>query len=81
MEIAPHLIKCHNEIYLNHVQEWEWLATNKNDWKWWWWASQKWWNNISCEECNILWHKYENEIEVHEVLRKKILISNSQIQN
>jgi hypothetical protein len=61
-EINPHLEKEHNSIFKKYVKEWKWLYEVKTDWKWWWWASNKWWENKPCEECNILWHKYEFEI-------------------
>jgi hypothetical protein len=68
-EINSHLKHKHLEIYLNYTKDWEWLVYDKKDWKWWWWCSQPWWENKSCEKCNNLWHKYENEIDVLEKQR------------
>ena len=68
-EINPHLKSEHLTIFNEHVKEWEWLENDKRDWKWWWWCNMPWWENKSCKECNILWHKYEDEIQVYETKR------------
>ena len=68
-EINPHLKKEHLNIFNEHVKEWEWLENDSRDWKWWWWCNMPWWENKSCLECNILWHKYEDEIQVYESKR------------
>lgn len=47
------------------MKDWEFLKVDDRDWKWWWWAENPWWKG-PCPECNILWHKYENEIEIYE---------------
>ena len=72
-EINPHLKAEHLNIFNEHVKEWEWLQNDKRDWKWWWWCNMPWWENKSCKECNILWHKYENEIQVYESRRVALL--------
>jgi len=69
-EINPHLKKDHLEIYNEHVQDWKWLGNQCKDWKWWWWAENPWWK-APCEECNVLWHKYEDFIEPLEIQRKR----------
>ena len=79
-EITPHLKDKHNEIFYTYVKEWNWLETNNKDWKWWWWGKNPWWKNSICNECNNLWQKYENEIEIHE--RKRIyLLEKEQLTN
>ena len=77
-EINPHLIKEHNEIYINYVDDWNWLSYDERDWKWWWWADNPWWNNKPCIECNILWHKYENPINLYEEQRINFLKLNNE---
>jgi hypothetical protein len=74
-EINPHLIQNHLTVFNDHVKNWDWLESINKDWKWWWWAKNPWFENVSCEECNILWHKYENEIEKYEEDRIDILNS------
>ena len=44
LEINPHLILEHNEIFKKHVQEWFFLYEDLRNWKWWWWANNPWWN-------------------------------------
>jgi len=68
-EINPHLKSEHLNIFNEHVKEWEWLQNDNRDWKWWWWCYMPWWENKSCLECNNLWHKYEDEIQVYESKR------------
>jgi hypothetical protein len=75
IEINPHLIKEHFEIYNKYVQDWKWLEYLKKDWKWWWWANKPWWENKACPECNELWHKYENEVQFFENKRISFLSS------
>ena len=72
-EITPHLKNEHNEIFNTYVKDWNWLENINKDWKWWWWASNEWWNNIPCQKCNELWHKYEDEVQVYENKRISIL--------
>ena len=68
-EITPHIKEKHNAIFNTYVKEWNWLETSNKDWKWWWWSENPWWENYICNECNILWRKYENEIEIYEKQR------------
>lgn len=68
-EITPHLKDQHLEIFINFVDDWKWLSYLNKDWKWWWWSKTAWWANKICDKCNILWHKYEDEIEQYEKLR------------
>ena len=75
-EINPHLKSEHLNIFNEHVKEWEWLQNDNRDWKWWWWCNMPWWENKSCLECNILWHKYEDEIQVYESKRICLLNDN-----
>ena len=72
-EITPHLKNEHLEIFNTYVKEWEWLEEDNRDWKWWWWCNNPWWNNKSCKVCNILWHKYEDEVQIYEPKRIDIL--------
>ena len=74
-EINPHLKSEHSEIYKNYTKDWDWLIDTNKDWKWWWWSNNEWWENKSCIECNILWHKYEDEIQVFENERISLLNS------
>ena len=74
-EITPHLKKEHLKIFNEHVKEWDWLENDERDWKWWWWSSMPWWENKSCEECNNLWHKYDDEIIIYENKRVMLLKS------
>lgn len=76
LEISPHLVNAHKSIFDNYVKDWEWLASDERDWKWWWWADNEWWEEKACPECNILWHKYEEEILPSENLRKNLLVQN-----
>ena len=75
-EINPHLKSQHQEIFEKYVDDWNWLIDTNKDWKWWWWANNEWWENKTCPECNDLWHKYEDEIQVFENKRISILNSN-----
>ena len=75
-EINPHLKSEHLNIFNEHVKEWEWLENDNRDWKWWWWCNMPWWENKSCKECNILWHKYEDKIQVYESKRICLLNDN-----
>jgi len=68
-EITPHLKNNHSDIFNTYVKEWEWLEEDNRDWKWWWWCNNPWWENKSCKECNELWHKYENEVQIFESQR------------
>ena len=72
-EITPHLKKEHLDIFNEHAKEWKFLEHDKRDWKWWWWNIMPWWKNKACIECNILWHKYEDEIQVYESKRIDLL--------
>ena len=72
-EITIHLKSKHIEIFNKYVQDWKWLDYLNRDWKWWWWANNPWWENKPCIECNNLWHKYENEVEIYEIKRISIL--------
>ena len=72
-EINPHLKAEHLKIYEEYVDDWKWLVDVNKDWKWWWWSDNEWWGNKSCLECNILWHKYEDEIQVYESQRVSLL--------
>ena len=72
-EINPHLIAEHQEIYDKYVNEWNWLVDTNKDWKWWWWCNNEWWHNKSCQKCNDLWHKYEDEIQIFENKRISLL--------
>jgi hypothetical protein len=72
-EINAHLISTHGKIFDEHVKDWEWLNSDKRDWKWWWWSSNEWWENKPCEECNRLCCIYRAEIEEHENVRKEML--------
>ena len=72
-EITIHLKSEHIKIFNKYVQDWKWLDYLNRDWKWWWWANNPWWENKSCVECNNLWHKYENEVEIYEIKRISIL--------
>ena len=74
-EINPHLKLEHKKIFDDYVKDWEWLVEKDEDWKWWWWCNNEWWENKSCKECNILWHKYEFEIQVYESQRISLLKS------
>ena len=74
-EINPHLKSEHLEIFEKYVKEWEWLIDTNKDWKWWWWADNEWWGNKPCKECNDLWHKYEDDIQVFENQRISLLNS------
>ena len=74
-EINPHLKSEHLEIFEKYVKEWEWLVDTNKDWKWWWWSDNEWWENKPCKECNELWHKYEDEIQVFENQRISLLNS------
>ena len=76
-EINPHLKKEHLSIFENYVKNWDWLVDKNEDWKWWWWSDKEWWGNKSCVECNNLWHKYEDEIQVFE--NKRISLLNSAV--
>ena len=66
-------ITIHLKIFNKYVQDWKWLDYLNRDWKWWWWANNPWWENKPCIECNNLWHKYENEVEIYEIKRISIL--------
>ena len=78
-EITPHLKTEHSEIFNKYVKEWIWLESSNEDWKWFWWCNLPWWNNQSCQQCNILWHKYEDEVEVYEKQRiAKLNVLNSE---
>jgi hypothetical protein len=72
VQINPHLKQMHMDIYDLHVKEWDWLSKDDRDWKWWWWSNNPWWTS-PCQECNNLWHMFEDEIEPIEKERKKIL--------
>ena len=72
-EINPHLKSEHLKIYEEYVDDWNWLVDVNKDWKWWWWSNNEWWENKSCIECNNLWHKYEDEIQVFENQRISLL--------
>ena len=72
-EINPHLKSEHLEIFNNYTKDWDWLIDTNKDWKWWWWSYNEWWENKSCIECNELWHKYEDEIQVFENQRISLL--------
>ena len=72
-EINPHLKQEHLEIFEKYVDNWNWLVDTNKDWKWWWWSNNEWWENKPCIECNNLWHKYEDEIQVFENQRISIL--------
>jgi len=73
-EINPHLKKKHNDIFINYVDDWDWLNYDKKDWKWWWWADNLWWKGQECQKCMKLWHKSEIELDsLDEMRRKKIL--------
>ena len=74
-EITPHLKKEHLDIFNEHVKEWNWLDEDNKDWKWWWWCDMPWWKNKPCEECNKLWLKYEDEIQIYESKRVDLLTS------
>ena len=74
-EINPHLKKEHLTIFEKYVKNWDWLVDLNQDWKWWWWSNMEWWENKVCIECNRLWHKYEDEIQVFE--NKRISLLNS----
>ena len=74
-EINPHLKKEHLSIFENYVKNWDWLVDKNEDWKWWWWSDKERRGNKSCIECNNLWHKYEDEIQVYE--NKRISFLNS----
>ena len=74
-EINTHLKSEHFEIFENYVKNWDWLIDTNKDWKWWWWCSNEWCENKSCKECNDLWHKYEDEIQVFENQRISLLNS------
>ena len=67
-EITPHLKKEHLDIFNSYVKDWNWLENDNRDWKW-WWCNNPWWKNKSCPECNILWHKYDDEITIYEKKR------------
>lgn len=73
LEINPHLEEAHLEIYKDHVRDWIWLLNEKRDWKWWWWCNNPWWGNVPCMQCNILWHKYEAELDGKENIRRSVL--------
>ena len=73
IEIIPHLKEKHLEIFNNYTKNFDWLEFDKRDWKWWWWSNLPWWNNNVCELCNILWHKYEDEIQIYENKRINII--------
>ena len=60
-------------IYDKYVNEWNWLVDTNKDWKWWWWCNNEWWHNKSCQKCNDLWHKYEDEIQIFENKRISLL--------
>ena len=74
-EITPHLKAEHLEIFEKYTKNWDWLIDTNKDWKWWWWCDNEWWENKSCKECNNLWHKYEDEIQVFENQRISLLNS------
>ncbi len=74
-EITPHLKAEHLEIFEKYTKNWDWLIDTNKDWKWWWWSDNEWWENKSCKECNNLWHKYEDEIQVFENQRISLLNS------
>jgi len=63
IEINPHLLEEHSDIYNTYVKDWQFLFMDNREWKWWWWASNPWWEK-PCPKCNDLWHKYEDEIEI-----------------
>lgn len=73
LEINNHLEEYHKTIYQTHVNNWNWLNTDRKDWKWWWWANNEWWNNTPCDICNKLWKKYEDDVEFLERKRIKCL--------
>ena len=73
--INPHLKSKHLEIFEKYVKNWNWLVDTNQDWKWWWWMDNPWWENKPCQECNRLWHKYDDEIEVFEKQRIALLKS------
>ena len=72
-EINPHLKDEHLDIFNTYVKEWDWLDKDYRDWKWWWWSNNPWWNNKPCPECNRLWHKYDDEIDIYEKKRISFL--------
>ncbi|CAD8064005.1 unnamed protein product [Paramecium primaurelia] len=72
-EINPHLKEMHRKIFDDFLTNWDWLPYKKEDWKWWWWSNTAWWNQQTCEKCNELWHKYEDEIILYENIRINLL--------
>ncbi|CAD8091143.1 unnamed protein product [Paramecium sonneborni] len=72
-EINVHLKHDHRQIFDDFLKNWEWLPYKNEDWKWWWWSHTAWWKNKACEQCNKLWHKYEDDIQEYETLRINLL--------
>ena len=74
LEIKPHLVTNHKDIFDNYIKNFEYLLDDSRDWKWFWWSDNPWWNNQPCEECIILSQKYEHFLDFFlEKLRRRIL--------